>query len=147
MSAPGQRAIIWANGEDVFNIQKLGLILDLEAKCNAGFAVVMARLESGAWGINDLRETIRLGLIGGGMDPKDALAAVQRHIDLNPNGLAPAVLVAYEVLKTAMFGQPKDDPVGQVADQGGGADQGKAKPAEAPETGFTTTTDASDAPK
>lgn len=141
MSGPGQRAIVWANGEDIFNIQKIGLILDLEEKCGAGFPVVMARLEGGTWRLNDVRETIRLGLIGGGMDPKKALEAVQRHVDLNANGLAPSALVAYEVVRAAMFGAPKDDPVGEEA---GGADQGKAPPAAA---GSTTTTDASEGPK
>lgn len=140
MSAPGTRAIVWANGEDIFCIAKVGLILDLEDKCKAGFAVVMARLESGTWGINDVRETIRLGLIGGGMKPEAAMAAVRRHVDENP--LAHSVLVAYEVVKAAMFGVP-DDPVGKPLDD----EPGKGEPAEAPETGSITKTDASDAPK
>lgn len=139
MSATGTRAIIWANGEDQFCLAKVGLILDLEEKCKAGFAVIMARLESGAWGLNDVRETIRLGLIGGGMAPDKAMAAVRNHVD--PNPLSHSVLVAYEVVRAVMFGVP-DDPVGKTGD-----DAGKAKPAEALSTGSTTTTDASDAPK
>jgi hypothetical protein len=141
MSATSTRAIIWANGEDQFCLAKVGLILDLEEKCKAPFAVIMARLESGAWGLNDVRETIRLGLIGGGMNPEKAMAAVKNHVDENPKGLAHSVLVAYEVVRAVMFGIP-DDPVGKVVD-----DAGKEGPAEAPETGSTTTTDASDAPK
>lgn len=137
MSATGTRTIVWANGEDTFCIAKVGLILDLEDKCKAGFSVIMARLENGAWGVNDVRETIRLGLIGGGMKPEVAMAAVRRHVDENP--LAHSVLVAYEVVKAAMFGVP-DDPVGKT-------EEGKAEPAEAPETGSITMTDASDAPK
>lgn len=35
MSANGTRTIIWANGEDQFCLAKIGLLLDLEAKCNA----------------------------------------------------------------------------------------------------------------
>jgi hypothetical protein len=136
MSATGSRSIIWANGEDVFCIAKVGLILDLEDKCKAGFSVVMARLENGVWGLNDVRETIRLGLIGGGMKPDKAMEVVRRHVDENP--LAQSVLVAYEILKAAMFGVP-DDPVG--------VDPKKEEPAEAPVTGSTTTTDASDGQK
>jgi hypothetical protein len=139
MGATGSRSIIWANGEDVFCLAKVGLILDLEDKCKAPFAVVMARLENGAWGLNDVRETIRLGLIGGGMKPEKAMAAVRNHVDENP--LSHSVLVAYEVVRAVMFGVP-DDPVG-----GEGDAPGKTEPAEAPETGSTTTTDASDAPK
>jgi hypothetical protein len=134
MSAPGTRAIIWDNGEDVFCLSKVGLLFDLEEKCKAPFAVVLHRLEHGMWGINDIRETIRLGLIGGGMEPKDALAAVKRHVDENEHGLAPSALVALAILQAVMFGVP-DDPVG------------KDKPAGAQETGSSTRTDASDAPK
>jgi hypothetical protein len=138
MSATGTRSIIWANGEDVFCLAKVGLILDLEDKCKAPFAVIMARLENGAWGLNDVRETIRLGLIGGGMNPEKAMAAVRNHVDENP--LSHSVLVAYEVVRTVVFGVP-DDPVGKDPPEG------KAKPAEAQHPGSTTTTDASDAPK
>lgn len=140
MAATGTRTIVWANGEDVFCIAKVGLLLDLEDKCKAPFSVIMARLENGAWSLNDVRETIRLGLIGGGMKPEAAMAVVRRHVDENP--LAHSVLVAYEVVKAAMFGVP-DDPVGKPPDD----DSGKVEPAEAPATGSITTTDASDAPK
>ncbi len=138
MSATGTRTIVWANGEDTFCIAKVGLILDLEDKCKSGFSTIMARLENGAWGINDVRETIRLGLIGGGMKPEAAMAVIRRHVDENP--LAHSVLVAYEIVKAAMFGVP-DDPVGKTDDPG------KAEPAEAQKTGSITKTDASDGPK
>lgn len=130
MSANGTRSIIWANGEDAFCLGKVGLILDLEDKCRSGLATIMARLEGGSWGINDVRETIRLGLIGGGMKPEAAMAAVRNHVDENP--LALSVLVAYEVIKSVIFGIPDDDPVG------------KGMPAEAQKTGSSMTTDASD---
>jgi hypothetical protein len=139
MSATGTRSIIWANGEDVFCIAKVGLILDLEDKCKAGFAVVMARLEAGAWGLNDVREPIRLGLIGGGMKPDAAMAAVRRHVDENP--LAHSVLVAYEVMRSAMFGIPVDDPVGVVDELKKKKRQRRAR------ADSTMTTAASGAPK
>jgi hypothetical protein len=133
MSANGTRLIAWAGGEDLFCLAKAGQIFDLEDKCGAGISTVMARLESGSWHFNDIRETIRLGLIGGGATPERAMTAVKNHVD-PPNPLAHSVLVAYEIVKAALFGVP-DDPVG------------KAMPAEAKATGSTTTTDASDAPQ
>ena len=126
------RSIIWLNGEDQFCLAKVGLILDLEEKCKAGISEIAGRLEGGTWYLNDVRETIRLGLIGGGKTPERAMAAVRRHVDENPLGVH--VLLAYEILKTTIFGVP-DDPVG------------KGTPAEAKDTGSTTTTDASDAPQ
>ena len=134
MSANGTRTIIWAGGEDVFCLAKVGLILDLEDKCKAGIAAIMTRIGNGSWGLNDIREPIRLGLIGAGMSPESAMSRVKNHVDSNENGLAPSVLVAYAVIEAVMVGV-KDDPVG------------KAPPAEARKTGSTTQTDASDAPK
>lgn len=141
MSANGTRTIIWAGGEDHFCLAKVGLILDLEAKCEAGIATVMTRLGAGSWRLNDVRETIRLGLIGGGMAPDQAMKQVRNHVDEKP--LTSSVLLAYAILEAVMVGVP-DDPVGK---QPGEGDEGKAEPAEALQTGFTTTTDASDDPK
>lgn len=113
MSAPATRSIIWAHGEDQFCLSKVGLILDLEEKCKAGLAAILARIVNSQWGVNDIRETIRLGLIGGGMAPDKAMAAVRNHVDENPNGLTPSVMVAYAVLEAVLVGVP-DDPVGKA---------------------------------
>ncbi|MFC0243676.1 gene transfer agent family protein [Rhodopseudomonas telluris] len=139
MSANGTRQLVWAGGEDTFCLAKVGLIFDLEDKCKAGIGVIAARLESGAYYFNDIRETIRLGLIGGGKTPEQAMAAVKNHVDGNP--LAHCQLVAYYVVQAVLIGVP-DDPVGRKDD-----DPGKEPPAEAQQTGSSTTTDASDAPK
>lgn len=112
MATVGTRRIIWRNGEDDFCLAKVGDILALEEKCGVGIMAVMRRLETDAWGLNDVRETIRLGLIGGGMSPDKAMAAVKLHVDLNPNGLAPSVIIAHEILKAVLIGVP-DDPVGK----------------------------------
>lgn len=88
-------------------------MLALEEACGAGIAQVMRRLETGAWYVNDVRETIRLGLIGAGMTPEKAMAAVKLHVDGNPSGLAPSVLIAHAVLAAVMVGVP-DDPVGKT---------------------------------
>lgn len=106
MSANGTIIIAWANGEDTFCIAKVGHLLDLEDKCSAGVAAIMRRLEDGSWRLNDVRETIRLGLIGGGMAPEQAMVTVKRHVDDQP--LARSVLLAYEVLAAAMVGVPGD---------------------------------------
>jgi hypothetical protein len=132
MSANGTRSIIWLNGEDQFCLAKVGLLLDLEDKCRAGIGTIFGRLESGHYFVNDVRETIRLGLIGGGMSAEKAMAAVKNHVDGRP--LALSVLIAHAVIEAVLIGVP-DDPVG------------KDMPAEAKPTGSFTQTDASDAPK
>lgn len=125
MSANGSITLVWAGGEDVFCLSKVGLILDLEDKCRAGIGVISARLENGAYSLNDVRETIRLGLIGGGATPERAMTAVKSHVDENP--LSHSVLVALAVVRAVLFGFPADDPVG------------KEKP-EAESTGDSSTT-------
>lgn len=110
MTTTATRTIVWVNGEDQFCLSKAGLIFDLEDKCGAGIAVVFNRLRSDCWKLNDVRETIRLGLIGGGRTPVEAMAIVKRHVDDQP--LLPLVLVAHAVLEAVMIGVP-DDPVGK----------------------------------
>lgn len=112
MSAVGTVTIIWRHGEDAFCLAKVGDILALEQKCNAGIMEIMGRLESQRWRLDDVRETIRLGLIGGGMSPEQALAVVKANVDENPSGLAPSVIIAHRILAAAIVGVP-DDPVGK----------------------------------
>jgi hypothetical protein len=114
VSANGTLAgVAWANGEHTFNIAKIGLLLDLEAKCDATIGLVYERLLSGRWGVNDVREVIRLGLIGGGMAQHVALATVQRAID-NGFPLSQHVLMAVQILAAAIVGV-EGDPVGKKA--------------------------------
>lgn len=141
MSANGTISIAWVGGEHAFCLAKVALILELEAKCDAGLAVVLTRLGSGTWKLHDVRETIRLGLIGGGMDPAPAIELVRRHVDEGP--LASSVLLAYSIIEAVMVGV-KNDPVGKRDTEGDAS--GKAGPAGADQTGFSTMTDASDAP-
>ena len=66
-------------------------------------------LSSDAWP-NDVREILRLGLIGGGMKPFEALAMVKRYVEERP--LLESMLVAAAVMQAALAGVP-DDPVGK----------------------------------
>ena len=59
---------------------------------------------------HELREVIRLGLIGGGMKPDRALVLVKRHVETA--GWAHNAAVAGTVLARSMMGPP-DDPVGK----------------------------------
>lgn len=106
MPANGQVEINWADGSHTFNIAKIKSVLELEDKCEAGVSEVFQRISDGKWKINDVRETIRLGLIGGGMMPDAALKLVQRYVDDRP--WAESVPVAMVVLMAAMVGVPGD---------------------------------------
>ena len=58
----------------------------------------------------DIREVIRIGLIGGGMKSDRALVMVKRYLENKPHFAAS--LLAGKIVKAAMFG-PEDDPVGK----------------------------------
>lgn len=103
----------WQGGEHDFALSPIGHIFSLEETCRAGLAMIHARLLSDAWGVQDVREPIRLGLIGGGMKAEDALRVVKVHVDDNPNGLAPSALLAAAIVHAAIYGAPADDAVGK----------------------------------
>lgn len=92
----------WADGEREFRLA-IGQLRELQDKCNAGPAEILARLSNGTWRVDDIRETLRLGLIGGGASPTDALVLVARYVDIRP--LMENVMPAQAVLLAAVVGE------------------------------------------
>lgn len=93
-------SIDWADGTYTFRLTVLGTI-ELEQKCDAAFTVINQRLTSGTYKVADVRETIRLGLIGGGLKPEAALKLVRRYVDDRP--LIESWIVARTVLAGVLF--------------------------------------------
>lgn len=71
-------------GEDRRFRLALGELRELQEKTDAGPAHLLQRLTDGTWRVDDIRETLRLGLIGGGMTPSEALALCRRYVDDRP---------------------------------------------------------------
>lgn len=111
MSRNGSVTFAWADGEHTFRLP-IGQLLELQEKCDAGPAFILSRLQSGRWLIEDIRETLRLGLIGGGLKPGEALKLVQRYVDERP--LLESVPPATAVLMGALIGA-MDEPLGKPA--------------------------------
>lgn len=107
MAVNGEVELTWADGTHKFNIAKLKCVLELEEKCDAGIAEIFQRVRDSRWRFNDVRETLRLGLIGSGMMPDRALTLVQRYCDDRPwaESLQPAMVV----LMAAMLGVIGDE--------------------------------------
>lgn len=103
----GKIELNWADGTYAFNIAKVAQALELEEKCGVGVAEIFDRLRTGRWWVNDVRETLRLGLIGGGLEPIRALKIVRRYVDERP--WSESVQVALAVLMAAIVGVPGDD--------------------------------------
>lgn len=122
MSRSGDVTFLWGDGEHTF---RLGIkqLRELQEKCDAGPAHILARLRTGEWRIDDARETLRLGLIGAGLKAEEALKLVLRYVDDRP--LMESVQPAMVVLITALYG-PADEPI----DDGGESAAGKPPAAE-----------------
>jgi hypothetical protein len=69
----------WPGGEHPFCL-RIGELRALEQKCNAGLGVITIRLLGGQWYLDDILETLRLGLIGGGMARDEAARIVDRSL-------------------------------------------------------------------
>lgn len=112
MAVNGSISFDWGDAAHSFNIAKIKLALELEEKCGVGVAELFQRMRDNRWRLNDVREVLRLGLIGGGMEPLPALKLVERYCDERPwtESVRPAMLV----LMAAMVGVP-EDPVGKKA--------------------------------
>lgn len=110
MSRNAAITFAWADGEYAFRLA-IGQLRSLQEKCDAGPGEILARVISGRWKLDDLRETIRLGLIGGGMEPVPAMKLVREYVDERP--LMESVLPARVILMAALVG-PADEPVGKA---------------------------------
>lgn len=101
MSRHGAVELDWADGTYTF---RLGLaeIEELEEKRDLSIFTLTSRLHKDvrAPRLKDISETLRLGLIGGGMKPVDALAKVRRYVDERP--LDESRDVAYSVALAAL---------------------------------------------
>jgi len=111
MSGDGSVTKTWGDGEHVFRL-RIGEIRELEDKRDAGCFEIYRRLANGSCRFDDIRETLRLGLIGGGMQAPLALGLVAKYA--GPTTFMENLLVAQAVITAALFGDP-GDLVGKIA--------------------------------
>lgn len=128
MTLKGEVTLEWADGEFLFAL-KSAQIEELQHVCgNVGFGVIYQRLMLGAWSLGDIHHTIRLALIGGGMDPILARRKVEMYAapplvsgPNNPEKLARAIAKAamhgLETMETSSSGEaaPGSDPAGSTS--------------------------------
>lgn len=95
----------WADGTHSFRLA-WGQLSELQEKCEAGPYVVLQRLHSGEWRVEDISNIIRLGLIGGKMEPVAALKLVRAYVEARPpmENLVPAQVI----LSAALMGAPEE---------------------------------------
>lgn len=119
--------INWAGGEHPF-LLRIGEMLALEKNCGTGISAVFARLSSSltgapAWHVADITETLRLGLIGGGLARDEAQKLVSRTVDRA--GLLSLAPIAMAVLLVSLKGDDPEDAENEdnpAADSASGPD-------------------------
>ena len=102
--------LVWPGGEHTFDL-RIGELQALQDACDAGPEFILNRILAGQWRYADLFDTIRLGLIGGGMERNEAGKLTREAFERN--GLASFKITASSILGQALYGV-EDDPVGKA---------------------------------
>lgn len=105
MSADGSVELVFAGDERRFRLGIAELIA-LQEKRNSGPLEIVMRLQLGSWRVEDVIETIRIGLLGGGMEGKAARELVEANV--KPGAITEHVLTASAVLLSALQGVPDE---------------------------------------
>lgn len=85
----------------------IGQCVELQELTGCGLGVSLGRIEQ-FW-VNDVKQVLRLGLIGGGMAKEQAYRLVERHVVSGELGVCADV--AFKVVAAAIAGVP-DEPLG-----------------------------------
>lgn len=96
---------------------KIKQLIELQEKLDVGPHVLATRIMSGSWMVEDIIETLRLALIGGGMNPSTAYRIVSQYVC--EAYFLDYVPVAGECLFAAIMGvpdEPLEDEAGEESD-------------------------------
>lgn len=107
MSRDAKIDLDWADGHYDFRLAWKQLI-ELQEKCEAGPFVIEERLATRRWLVQDISQVLRLGLIGGGLEPAKAFKLVQDYVESRPP--LENVMFARAVLLAAIQGAPDEKP-------------------------------------
>lgn len=124
---------VWGDGDHVFRLG-LAQLLELQEKAGAGPMELFLRLRSHRWRVEDLTETLRLGLVGGGLKPADAVALVRRY-GPGARPLAESLPLVVEILAAAIVVPEAPAEGNGEAGEGTGASQPPPSTDVAPPSG------------
>jgi hypothetical protein len=116
MSADGSITLIWGDGENKFRFA-IGQFRELQEKINTrrvaigapvvGPMTVLAALRTNDAWPDDVRDVLRIGLVGAGMSTQEAHRKLVMYFDGRP--LLENVLAASAVLLAGLVGDPTDE--------------------------------------
>lgn len=92
-------------------VLRYGELMQLQERVNAGPAWILDRLlapnaENRGWRVEDLSNIVRLGLIGGGLEPNKALGLVRSYVEARPS--MESLNLAIAILSAALVGAPDE---------------------------------------
>ncbi|KQX35336.1 hypothetical protein ASD04_14955 [Devosia sp. Root436] len=117
----------WADGKYTFRLGWGELAL-LQEATDCGPLFLIERLGGKHWRIGDISAAIRLGLIGGGLEPANALKLVEAYVESRPP--MENVMLAYAIVAAGVQGAP-DEPLKKPR----GRARGKSSTASPTESG------------
>lgn len=106
MSRDGSITLPFADGDYHFRLA-WGELEKLQEERDAGAYVILQRLLMGQWFVQDISSVLRWGLVGGGMEPVQALKLVRMHVQARPP--LESLVYAQRVLGAAIAGAPEED--------------------------------------
>lgn len=97
----------WADGTYTFRLP-WGELIMLQEATECGCFVLLQRIAIGGWLVEEISHIIRLGLIGGGMEPVPALKLVETYVEKRPP--LESAEMAIKILSEAVgVGNEEDD--------------------------------------
>lgn len=96
----------WADGSHHFRLG-WGEIAKLQEECDAGPYVILQRLYNGDWKVQDIANVIRIGLIGGGLPPAQALKLVNAYVKTRPP--MESLVYAQAIMSAGCVGAPEEE--------------------------------------
>lgn len=146
MSRDASITLDFAGEERVFRLS-IGRWRVVQEKCDAGPSELLRRYLTDSWRVDDLREVLRQGLIGGGGPNADVGkidALLRREFDDLP--LLPFVPVCQAIVMASLVGAPDEDEIAKDAGPGEG-DAGAGEPPASPAASSTSATSTARPPR
>lgn len=89
-------------------------LMKLQEAVGAGPFLTLNKLLNGSWRVDDIAETIRCGLIGGGLAPNDAMTLVDQYVKTRPP--LENLTIAQRVLGAGLAGAGEEEIVGKKSE-------------------------------
>lgn len=110
MSRSAEVTLAFGGEERLFRLP-IDRLRALQEKTDCGPMELLQRYSAGTWRVDDIREALLQGLIGGGLTSTEATQLVLSHFDGTP--LADSVPLAHGIVMAAVVGaedEPQEKP-------------------------------------